>query len=188
MTKTLKPTRQPRAPKELPAVFRARVEPAMPAVGDPGPAILAEMLNEPIRKARAASGVKAGDGSVRVRKVAKPAAPVEKPPRAGRGRRVDQAIAKRVAKAAKPAEPVNGELADGLKAARKADAKTERGPTVKERIWALISRPEGATEREVCEALGGWKKAGATIGRAIKAADFGVRKEKDGGRTRYFRV
>jgi hypothetical protein len=86
------------------------------------------------------------------------------------------------------AEPVNGELADGLKAARKAEAKAEKPATVKERIWALISRPEGVTEREVCEALGGWKKAGATIGRAIKAADFEVRKEKDAGRTRYFRA
>ena len=49
----------------------------------------------------------------------------------------------------------------------------------------MIQRDAGVTEREVCEALG-WKKAGATIGRAIKAAPFAVKKERDGSRARYY--
>lgn len=50
-----------------------------------------------------------------------------------------------------------------------------------------MRREKGTSEREVCDELGGWKKAGATISRAIKTAPFAVRKERgEDGRTRYF--
>jgi hypothetical protein len=52
----------------------------------------------------------------------------------------------------------------------------------------LLLRPTGATEPEVCTELG-WKQAGATISRTIKAAvatgRYAVDKTKDGRSTRY---
>jgi hypothetical protein len=56
--------------------------------------------------------------------------------------------------------------------------------SVRETIWRLMRRKEGVSEREVCDELG-WKKAGATISRAIKAAAFKVRKERVDGKLRY---
>jgi hypothetical protein len=99
-------------------------------------------------------------------------------------------------KAAKPARKAakQGKAPAATKTGRKAKAPATAGrkaasgevsPTFAT-IHRLMQRKDGCNEREVCEALGGWKKAGATISRAIKAAPFAVRKERVDGRTRYF--
>lgn len=116
--------------------------------------------------------VKAGDGSVRVRMV--PAADAATVKTAGKA-------PSRTAKQAKAA-PATGSR---KKAAAPAPASAKPAEGVRERIWKLMQRKTGTTEREVCAELG-WKKAGATISRAIKAAPFKVAKTKDeSGRTRY---
>jgi hypothetical protein len=71
------------------------------------------------------------------------------------------------------------------KAAKAAPAK--KAPSVNERIWKLIERPQGVTVAEVMAALG-WKRAGKTTATAVKAAPFPVRREKDGASFRYFRA
>jgi len=111
-------------------------------------------------------------------KAAKPAKPAAKsaakPAKQAKTKPATKAAAKPAKPAAKPAKP-----------ARETIAAIGTATGVKAKILALIQRSTGATEREVCEALG-WKKAGATIGRAIKTAPFNVRKEREDGRTRYF--
>ena len=118
---------------------------------------------------------------------------------AGKPRKTDriEAAKKTAAKPArKPAKQGKAKTAAKTAPAKKRGstaARAVRKPagdkpeSVRETIWRLIQRKEGCNEREVCEELGGWKKAGATISRAIKAAPFKVRKERGAdGRTRYF--
>lgn len=72
--------------------------------------------------------------------------------------------------------------------APKPRSEKSKGPSVIQRIQEMMKQPNGVSEPEVCEALN-WKAAGATIMRAIKAADFEVRKFKgDDRRTRYAAV
>ena len=94
------------------------------------------------------------------------------------------AAAKPAKKAAKQAEAKKPGRTTG-KAKKPATGAESRPEGVRERIWKMMQRKDGVTEREVCEALG-WKKAGATISRAVKAAPFKVVKSKaENGRTVY---
>jgi hypothetical protein len=94
------------------------------------------------------------------------------------------AAAKPAKKAAKQAEAKKPGRTSG-KAKKPATGAESRPEGVRERTWSLMQRKDGVTEREVCEALG-WKKAGATISRAVKAAPFKVVKSKaENGRTVY---
>lgn len=57
------------------------------------------------------------------------------------------------------------------------------------KVLEMVKRPEGATEQEICDAIG-WVQCLATMGRVIKKAGLAVRKEKDPktNRTRYWAV
>jgi hypothetical protein len=88
----------------------------------------------------------------------------------------------RRARKAPPARPVKSPATD--------EPATSNGALtgIKGRILDLLLQPTGATEPEVCAALG-WKQAGATIGRTIRAAvatgHYAVDKTRDGRVTRY---
>lgn len=129
-----------------------------------------------------ASFVLAGPGKIEPEEEPAPVEPA-KP------KRTRKAAAKPAAEPAKQAEAAPADKTAGRKKAGSTAAKTAgaKPEGVRETIWRLMQRKNGCNEREVCAELGGWKKAGATISRAIKAAPFAVRKERgEDGRTRYF--
>ena len=138
-------------------------------------------------------------GTAAAPKIGEPAPAIPEKPTA-RGKPKPEPAAKtattkaaKPAPAARPAKPgAKGKVTAATPAVKDepkaANLTREKKATVKERIWALIDRPQGVSEPEVCEALG-WQRAGATIGRAVKAAPWPVRKERgDDGRMRYYRA
>ena len=59
--------------------------------------------------------------------------------------------------------------------------------TKKEQMLDMVCRPEGATEAEICEAIGGWKKCRTTLYRSAAASNVALRAEKvAGAKQRYF--
>ncbi len=76
-----------------------------------------------------------------------------------------------------------------VKKAKAAKPKAEaapKGPTKNQMMLDMVCRAEGATEQEICEAIG-WKACLVTLRRASAAAGVTLRAEKQkGGRARYF--
>jgi hypothetical protein len=159
-----------------------------------------EPMPKTTRKAASAAAVeqKTAEIDAMIRRTAKGAKPPAKPakPPAKRGRK-PAAEAKPAKIAGKPGRSAakQGKAKPAGRTSRKpsppAVASRKRSgegqPSVRETIWRLMQRKDGVSEREVCDELG-WKKAGATISRAIKAAAFKVRKERIDGKVRYIAV
>jgi hypothetical protein len=120
--------------------------------------------------------------------------PIEPPPKP-RGKKATAKIAGKQAPAGagrqKRERPATVAKSD-KRASRPSSAAPSEAPFrgVRGTIVELLSRRDGATEREVAEALS-WKRAGATVGRTIKAAvatgTFMLEKQRmtDGRGTRY---
>ena len=69
---------------------------------------------------------------------------------------------------------------------RKAKVTTPRGKTKNEIMLDMVCAPGGATEAEICEAIG-WKACLVTLRRAAASAGVVLRAEKPkGGKSRFF--
>lgn len=91
-----------------------------------------------------------------------------------------EAIRANASKAASKAAP-----AKPAKAAKAAPA-ADKGPTKRAVMLAMVCSKRGATEAELCEAIG-WKACLVTLRRAAAAEGVTLRAEKvKGGRARYF--
>jgi hypothetical protein len=90
-----------------------------------------------------------------------------------------KAAAEKAPKAEKPAK--------APKAPKAATAPAgDKGPTKREIMLSMASRKEGATEAEICEAIG-WKACLVTLRRVCEAEGYDLRTERQkGARARYY--
>lgn len=73
-----------------------------------------------------------------------------------------------------------------VRAAKPKAEPKEKGKTKRDVMLDMVRRPEGATEQEICEAIG-WKACLVTLRRAAVAEGITLRVEKaKGSRSRYF--
>lgn len=75
-----------------------------------------------------------------------------------------------------PTAPAAGERADGLRAGSKQAIMLD-----------MVSKPEGATEQELCKALD-WKKCRVTLKRVVEKVGAKMTSEKVEGRGTVYRV
>lgn len=106
-------------------------------------------------------------------------APEVAPVVAGKSRRAALALIE--AEVPAPAPKTKKVRAEKLKAER-----APKGPSKRDVILDMVCRPEGATEQEICDAIG-WKACLVTLRRAAEAASVTLRAERaKGQKSRYF--
>jgi len=104
-----------------------------------------------------------------------------------KGEAVERGKAARKAKAAeKKATKAKGGVTTGVAKTPKP-IRPDGSKTKKEQMLDMICAPAGATEDEICAAIG-WKKCRTTLMRSVKASNVALRVEKNAGekKQRYF--